>query len=87
MSIETKKLEMVKFILFFSDENLLDKLWGVIEKDKAANSFQEWNQKFENQENETFLAEYNMTLGNLKSMLFQAEQSGDMTVEELLNDM
>ena len=87
MSIEAKKLEMVKLILFFSDEKLLDKLWGVIEGEKAGDSFQKWNQKFENQGNDTFLQEYNMTLGNSKSMLFHAEQSGDMTVDELLNDM
>ena len=63
MSIEAKKLEMVKFILFFSDEILLDKLWGVIEGEKTDDAFQKWNQKFENQANDTFLEEYNMTLG------------------------
>lgn len=94
------QLDVIRTVLFVDDEELLQTIQGLIkgvvepltEDDKEEKyhntfgmSFEEWNQQFlDNADLKEFVPEYGTTLGEFRQKIWEAEQSEEMPIENLM---
>lgn len=91
MTLQEKKLSLIQGLLLLKDESIIEKIDALIKKGLSLSttatpiSFEEWNQQFnDDQDLNTYVEEYGMTLGDFRRQMYEAETGETMTLESFL---
>ena len=91
INLSEQKLLLFQKIVSIQNENVLNKLFVIVDKFTKNNndlSFETWNSIFMEEKNlDEFIPEYDMTLGEYRRKIYQAEQGKSMPISKLIDKL
>lgn len=93
MSLQEQKLSLIQGLLLVQDKSIIDQIDTIIKSSLASSisqstfvNFETWNNQFQdNQDLDTVIEEYGMTLGEFRKQIWQSEMEEIVELEDFFN--
>lgn len=92
LNLAEQKLLIFQKIMSINNQNKINKLYTIVDKLSNENdidlSFEEWNDLFmEDTDLTKFIPEYDMTVGELRKKIYDAETSKNIPINQFINKL